>query len=116
MVTVTNWSDHRLERNRTMPIQLIDYDSADHFKDPDAQAELLRDAIDEGDPGYLAHALGVIARARGMTEIAHETGMKRQALYRALSADGNPKLETIMKVIKALGLRLNIESVPSLAE
>jgi probable addiction module antidote protein len=63
-----------------MATKLIDYDSAEHFRDPEDQAELLRDAIAQGDPGYLAHAPGIIARARGMSAIAEETGVKRQAL------------------------------------
>lgn len=98
-----------------MATKLIDYDSAEHFKDPEAQDELLRDAIEEGDARYLAHALGIIARARGMTEVAEATGMKRQALYRAFSNDGNPKLDTVLKLTKALGLRLTIEATPTAA-
>lgn len=93
-----------------MAIKLLDYDSAEHFRDPEAQGELLRDAIEQGEAGYLAHALGVIARARGMTQLERDTGMKRQALYRALAVDGNPTLATVMKVVKALGLEIKIEA------
>lgn len=92
-------------------MELINYDSADHFKDADSQEELLRDAIETGDPGYLAHALGIVGRARGMTQMERDTGIKRQALYRALSKDGNPTLDTVFKVMKALGLRMRIEHV-----
>ena len=77
--------------------------------DEQAQAELLNDALASGHPGYIASALGVIARARGMSELAAETGFKRQQLYRALSEDGNPTLETLTRVIKALGFRLTVE-------
>jgi probable addiction module antidote protein len=96
-----------------MATELIEYESADHFKDADAQGELLRDAVASGDAGYLAHALGIVARARGMTQVERDTGMKRQALYRALSKDGNPTLETVLKVTKALGLRLVVEPAAS---
>ncbi|UAK24168.1 addiction module antidote protein [Sphingomonas nostoxanthinifaciens] len=92
-----------------MTTELIDYDSAEHFKEPAAQTELLQDAIQQGDAGYLAHALGIIARARGMTQMERDTGMKRQALYRALATDGNPTLATVMKVLKALDLQIKIE-------
>ena len=92
-----------------MAIELLDYDSADHFRTPEAQGDLLADAVESGDAGYLAHALGIVARAQGMSQVAQNVGMKRQALYRALSKDGNPTLETLMKVIKALDLRLTID-------
>lgn len=88
---------------------ILDYDSADHFASAEDQAFLIADAIEVGDPGYLAHALGIVARARGMTKIAEETGIKRQALYRALSKDGNPTLQTMMKLMPSLGLVLKIE-------
>ena len=94
-----------------MAIELKAYDSAEHFKDAESQEELLRDAIETGDPGYLAHALGIVSRARGMTQMERDTGIKRQALYRALSKDGNPTLETVFKVMKALGLRMQIGHV-----
>jgi probable addiction module antidote protein len=90
-------------------METIPYDSAAGFTDPAAQAELLADAIAEGDAAYLAHALGIIARARGMVEVQRATGLNRQALYRGLSADGNPTLDTVLKVVKALGLKLTIE-------
>lgn len=92
-----------------MPTELIDYDSTEYFSDPEAQAALMEDAIEVGDAGYLAHALGVIARAHGMTQLATETGIKRQALYRALATRGNPTLVTVLKVLKALGLEMRIE-------
>jgi probable addiction module antidote protein len=92
-----------------MALKLIDYESADHFRSPEAQSELLADAVESGDVGYLAHALGIVARARGMTQLAQDTGIKRQALYRALSKDGNPTLDTVLKVTKALGLQMTIE-------
>jgi len=58
------------------------------------------------DPAFVADALGVIARARGMTEVAREAGVSRESLYRALSADGNPEFATVLRVLQTLGLRL----------
>jgi len=59
------------------------------------------------DPAFIAHALGVIARARGMSKVARKAGLSREGLYRALSADGNPEFSTILKVMRALGFRLH---------
>lgn len=88
----------------TFPVDLTPF-----YDSEDAQAELLNDALATGHAGYIASALGIIARARGMSGLAAETGVKRQQLYRALSEDGNPTLETLTKVIRALGFRLTVE-------
>jgi probable addiction module antidote protein len=82
------------------------FDAAEYLDDAESQAELLSDAFDSGDAGYIAHALGVIARARGMSNIAREAGVTREALYKALSNDGDPKLSTLLGVTKALGVKL----------
>jgi probable addiction module antidote protein len=82
------------------------FDAAKHFRTDDAQARLLNDALASGDAGYIANALGIIARARGMAEIAQETGLSRTALYASFSENGNPSLETILRVTRALGLAL----------
>ena len=87
----------------------VDLDSI--FESEDAQAELLNDALASGHAGYIANALGIIARARGISGLAAETGMKRQQLYRALSEDGNPTLETLIRVVTALGYRLSAQRV-----
>jgi len=68
---------------------------------------------DPGDGSLIRAALGDIARARGMSQLARDTGLAREGLYRALSADGNPEFTTIMKVMRALGVRLRAESVSS---
>lgn len=68
---------------------------------------LLEAALEEGDPSLVAAALGDIARAKGMTELARETGLGRESLYKALSPSGNPEFSTILKVVGALGLRLH---------
>jgi probable addiction module antidote protein len=82
------------------------FDPADYLDTPAAQTELLADAVDSGDAKYIAIALGTIARARGMTKIAQESGVTREALYRALSKDGDPRLSTLLGVAKALGLKM----------
>ena len=84
------------------------YDSARYLDSPEAVEEYLADALADGDPKAVAHALGVIARARGMTQLAQDTGMTRESLYRALSGEGNPEFATIMKVATALGIRITM--------
>lgn len=90
-----------------MAIKLNRFDAAEHFDTPAAQARLVNDALASGNPGYIANALGVVARARGMSALARETGIARQALYAALSEGGNPTLDTIVKVTRALGIELH---------
>lgn len=92
-----------------MTIELTRFDPAEYLTDPQDQAELLDEAFSTGDARFIAHALGTIARARGMTEVERATGMRRTALYRALSANGNPTLETLLKVTKALGLSVSVK-------
>lgn len=88
------------------------FDSVDHLKTPEDMAAYLDACMEEAgdDPAFIAHALGVIARARGMTQLARDTGLARENLYKALSAEGNPEFGTILKVIKALGLKLHAET------
>ena len=93
-------------------IELIDRDAGTSPDETEAQAELLRTAIACGEPGSLAHAIGVIARARGMSNLERQTGVNRQALYRALDTNGNPTLKTVMKVLDALELQIRIEPKP----
>lgn len=83
------------------------FDAARYFETPAAQARLLDDALASGDTAYIANALGVIARARGMSELARETGLARPALYSALSENGNPRLDTLLKVVRSLGIELH---------
>lgn len=90
-------------------LQTRPWDSAEYLKTEEDIAAYLDACIEEAgdDPKFIAHALGVIARARGMTQLARDTGLKREALYRALSGDGNPEFSTIWKVVRALGIRLH---------
>jgi probable addiction module antidote protein len=85
------------------------FDTAKYITDAEDVAELLGDAFESGHASYIANALGIVARSEGMTKIAAQTGINRQALYTALSESGNPTLETLLKVMSALGLRLKCE-------
>jgi probable addiction module antidote protein len=90
-----------------MATQTRPYDSALVLDTPEAIEEYLIDAFESEDPAVIAQALGVVARARGMSQLAAETGLTRQSLYRALSAEGNPEFATVLKVAHALGFKLN---------
>jgi probable addiction module antidote protein len=83
------------------------FDPAEYLDSDEAIAEYMTEALGSGDPSFVADALGVVARARGMSEVAHAAGLSRESLYRALRADGNPEFATIMRVVRALGLRLS---------
>lgn len=71
----------------------------------------LEAALEEGEPALVVQALGTIAKARGMSQIARETGLGRESLYKTLSLGGNPEFATVIKVIRALGIRLHAETV-----
>jgi probable addiction module antidote protein len=92
-----------------MSTKIRDFDIAEHLRTPEEMAAYLGACIAEscGDTGFIARALGVVARAKGMSALARETGLGRESLYKALSVDGNPQLETVLRVTKALGLRLS---------
>lgn len=89
-----------------MATKLYDYDPADAMKSDDAIEVFLADAFETGDAGYIAKALGLVARAKGMTKIARQTGLAREQLYRSLSENGNPTLETTIAVMKAVGFQI----------
>ena len=88
-------------------IQTRPWDPAEHLGTEEDMAAYLEAALEEGDPALIAAALGDIARAKGMTQVARETGLGRESLYKALSPEGNPELATVLKVVRALGLRLH---------
>lgn len=90
-----------------MALKTTQFDAAEYLDDAESQAELLADAFETGDATYIAHALGIVARARGMTAVAKEAGVTREALYKALSEKGDPRLSTLLGVTKALGLQLS---------
>lgn len=93
-----------------MTEKLSPYDPAEDLDSPEAIEIFLNDAFETGDPAYISKALGVIARSKGMTSVATETGLAREQLYSSLSDNGNPTLKTIIKITNSwgLGLRVNV--------
>ena len=92
-------------------IQLHEWDSAEHLKTDEDMALYLEACFEEAgdDAAFIAKALGNIARAKGMAQLARDTGLGRESLYKALSGEGNPSFATILKVTRALGIRLHPE-------
>jgi probable addiction module antidote protein len=86
------------------------YDAVEYLDTPEDMAAYLEAALEDGDPAVVTHALGTIARARGMSQIARDTGLGRESLYKALSPGGNPEFATVLKVVRALGLKLHAEA------
>ena len=89
------------------------YDVAEHLRTPEEMAAYLEACLDEaeGDAAFIAKALGDIARARGMTQVARDTGLSRESLYKALSGERSPDFDTVLKVVNALGIRLHAGAV-----
>lgn len=93
-----------------MALDLRPFDAAEYLDTPEDEASLLNDALTDGNAAYIAAALGAVARAHGgIAQLASATGLSRQALHKALSEQGNPTLETVMKVLDALGLQMHIQ-------
>jgi len=92
-------------------IKLRKWDSAEHLKTDEDMVQYLEACLEEAgdDAAFIAKALGTIARAKGMTQLANETGLGRESLYKALSGEGNPSFATILKVMTALGIKLHAE-------
>ena len=90
------------------------YDVAEHLRTTEEMAAYLEACIEEadGDAAFIAKALGDIARAQGMTQVARESGLSRESLYKALSGEGNPSFSTILKVTAALGIQLHAQTAP----
>ena len=88
------------------------YDVAEHLRTPEEMAAYLEACLEEadGDAAFIAKALGDIARAKGMSQVARDAGVSRESLYKALSGERTPGFDTILKVVKALGLRLHAEA------
>jgi probable addiction module antidote protein len=91
-------------------IETRSWDAAEHLETEEDMAVYLDAALEDGDPALVVAALGDIARAKGMSQIALETGLGRESLYKALSASGNPEFATILKVVRALGLQLHVQA------
>lgn len=85
------------------------FDAADYLDSPAAIADYLSEAFDSGDEKLVARALGTVARAKGMTEVANETGLSRESLYRSLSDQGRPELATALKVLKSFDMQLVVK-------
>lgn len=98
-------------RKKTAKLKTSAYDVAEHLRTPEEMAAFLDAWLDEApdDVSGIARALGDIARAKGMSQVAREAGLSRESLYRALSADGNPSFATVLKVARALGVRLHAQ-------
>jgi len=94
---------------------LSKFDAAATLRDSEAIAEYMAAAFETQDPSYISHALGVVARAKGMSEIARASGLSREHLYRSFSEDGNPTLKSILAVMDALGVQLTASATGSAA-
>ena len=94
-------------------VHLRTFDPAKYLDDDNSIQAYMEEALETRDPAFIADALGVIARARGMSKIARKAGLSRESLYRALSAGGNPEFGTVLRVIQALGLKLSVAAKPS---
>lgn len=94
-------------------IETRTWDAAEHLETEEDMAAYLDAALEDGDTAVIVAALGDIARAKGMAQIARETGLGRESLYKALSATGNPEFATILKVVRALGLQFHVQPVQS---
>ena len=88
------------------------YDVAEHLRSPEEMAAYLEASLEEsnGDAAFVAKALGDIARAKGMSQVARDSGLSRESLYKALSGDRNPNFDTVLKVVAALGLKLHAKA------
>jgi probable addiction module antidote protein len=91
------------------------YDVAEHLRTPEEMAAYLEACLEDanGDAAFIAKALGDIARAKGMSQVARDTGLSRESLYKALSGERTPGFDTILKVVGALGLKLHAEALPA---
>ena len=97
-----DWSMAK-KKSKTFP-----YDSAEYLDSTEAINAYMEEALETDDPAFIAKALGTIARARGMSQIARRAGLSRESLYKALSTEGNPEFGTIIRVMHALGLKFSI--------
>jgi probable addiction module antidote protein len=97
-----------LSENPMTETKTIPWNTEDHLKTSGDIAAYLETVFEDGDPELISHSLGAVARSKGMTEIAHRTGLSRRSLYKTLSPEGRPEFETVLKVVRALGLKLTV--------
>lgn len=93
-----------------MPEKLIPFDASAYLDNEETIAEYLNAAFDQGDTDLMLAAIGDVAKARGMAQIARDTGLGRESLYKALQPGAKPRFDTVMKVMKALGVKLHVEA------
>ncbi len=98
-----------------MPLETTKFDVQDHLKTPEDQAAYIEAALETGDASFIAVALGDIARARGVSAFAKDSGLSREAIYKAFREGGNPTLDTLTKATKALGLRLTVTAASTIS-
>jgi|SRR5215470_8719685 len=98
----------RTSKTGKAKVKTIPWDVTEHLKSEEDIANYLEAAFEEGDPSLVAAALGDVARAKGMAQVAEAAGLGRESLYKALSPEGNPEFATVLKVVQALGLRLKV--------
>lgn len=91
-----------------MTLKTTKFDAAEYLDSPEAIQAFLADAYEGGDQAEFLHAVGIAARAKGMTDVARQAGLGRESLYKALAEGGNPSFATVDKVLKALGVKLAI--------
>src|SRR3989339_1627058 len=96
-----------------MSTKLTAFDVSEYLEDENMIAEYLSEIIEENDPALLLSAIGDIAKARGMSKIASESGLGRESLYKALSSDAKPRFDTILRVLRALGVKVAFNIQPS---
>lgn len=89
------------------------FDPAEYLGSDEDQIDILRDAFATGDAAYIVNAIGVVARARNISQVARDAGMTRAGIYKAFSAEGDPKLSTMLGVLDALGFKLSVQSARS---
>ena len=93
-----------------MALETAPWDSAELLDTPEAVAAYIEAAFEENDPASITYALGVVARAKGMSQVARDVGVTREALYKALTSTGDPKLSTFLGVLKALGMKVTAKA------
>jgi len=96
-----------------MALETTPWDPVEHLRSPEDEQAYIEAAFADGDPGLIAAAIGDIARARGMTQIAQAAGVSREVMYKSFRPDGNPTLDTVTRVTRALGLQLLVRSAPA---
>ena len=94
-----------------MALRTTPWDSVELLDSPESMAAYIEAAFEDGDPSLITHALGVVARLRGMTQLAKDAGLSRDAIYKAFQPDGNPTLQTLTSVMKVLGMKLSAHAV-----